>query len=91
MKTHRELYTKLYRKKENYDVILNALVTFLTSLTLFEKWTHYSETGHLIANSYDRVCIDLTQYSLLETFFPLWSKPPQNSSECIMHIKKYFL
>ena len=86
MKTHMESYIKLEGNKANYDAILNALVPCLTSLTPFEKWMSFLEMGHLIEIAYDRVCIDLTQYGLSKTFFPLLSKAPQNPSECIMYI-----
>ena len=46
----------------------------------------FPEMGHLISCAYDRVCVDLTRYGFLETFFPLCTAPPQNPNDCIMCI-----
>lgn len=37
MTRHRESYTELYRNKENYDTLLNALVPCLSGRTPFDK------------------------------------------------------
>lgn len=60
MKTHRESYTNIYTETNQITVILNALVSYLTGPTPFEKWTHFLYMGQLIVNAYDKVCIDLT-------------------------------
>ncbi|XP_058763629.1 uncharacterized protein LOC131637084 [Vicia villosa] len=51
--------------------------------------------GHLIACAYDMVCIDLTRYGFLETFFPFRTTPPTNPNDRIMCVgwlakSKYF-
>lgn len=86
MTTHMNSYIKLYKTKENYDAIFNALVHCVSGSTPFEKLMSFPEMRHLIASSYDRVCIDLTQYSLLETFFPLQSRQTTSKSIQIDHV-----
>ena len=89
MTTHMNSYIKLYGEKENYDVILNVLIPCVSHSTPFKKLMSFPEMGHLIASAYDRVCIDLTQYSLLETFFPLQSR--QTTSKSIQTDHMYWL
>ncbi|XP_058765210.1 uncharacterized protein LOC131638664 [Vicia villosa] len=48
--------------------------------------------GHLIACTYDMMCIDLTRYGFSETFFPLRTTPPTNPNDRIMcHFVQVYL
>ncbi|XP_050918616.1 uncharacterized protein LOC127136054 [Lathyrus oleraceus] len=84
--THKESYTQLYRKKENFDEVYESLVLCLSGPVPEEKWMCFSEMGHLIACPYDRVCIDLIRYGFSETFFSLDTVPPQNPNDRIICI-----
>ncbi|XP_050878838.1 uncharacterized protein LOC127082655 [Lathyrus oleraceus] len=86
LKTHKESYTRLYRKKENFDAIYETFVPCISGPTLKEKWTCFLEMGHLITCVYDITCIDLTRYGFSETLFPLRTTPPQNPNDHIICI-----
>lgn len=79
-----ESHASLYGEKEYFDVIHEALILCVSSSTSTEKWICFREMDHLIVSAYNRVCIDLTIYSFLETFLQLQSNPPQNSYVRIM-------
>ncbi|XP_058746245.1 uncharacterized protein LOC131619123 [Vicia villosa] len=87
---HRELYTRLYGKKEESHKIHNALVPCVSGSVPVGKCVCFPKVGHLIVSAYDRVCIDLTRYGFSETFFQLWSRPSQDPSGhiiCIGYIR----
>ena len=54
---HRESYTSLYGKKENYNAIRNALIPYVSGPTPFEKWMCFLKMRYLIASAYDMMCI----------------------------------
>ncbi|XP_050895711.1 uncharacterized protein LOC127102382 [Lathyrus oleraceus] len=83
LRTHKESYTRFYGKREKFDEVYESLVPCLSGPTLEAKWMRFPDTDHLIACVYDSVCVDLTQYSFSETFFPLRTAPPQNPNDRI--------
>lgn len=88
LRVHKESYTRLYEKKENFNTIYESLVHCISRPKSKDKWIHFPEMGHLIANVYDRVCIDLTRYNFSEIFFSLRTVPPQNPNDRIMCIRR---
>lgn len=66
--THKESYTRLYRKKEKFYKIYESLVPCLSGTEPGAKWMHFLNMGRLITCMYDRVCVNLTQYGFSETF-----------------------
>ncbi|XP_050908119.1 uncharacterized protein LOC127121716 [Lathyrus oleraceus] len=86
LKTHKESYPWLYKKKENSGNVYESLVPCLRGPTPEEKWMHFSDMGHLIACAHDRLCINLTQYYFLETFFLMCTASSQNPNDRIMCI-----
>lgn len=84
--THKESYTRLYGKKEIFDAIYESLVLCLSGPASEAKWTRFPEICHLIAYAYDKVCIGLTRYNFLETFFPLHTASPQNLNDRMLCI-----
>lgn len=68
----------LYGKKEHFDSIHESLIPCVSVPTPEKKWMYFPEMDRLIANAYNRVCINLTRYGLSKTFFPLQSGSSQN-------------
>ncbi|XP_058775308.1 uncharacterized protein LOC131649568 [Vicia villosa] len=62
---HREFYTMLYKKKENFDTFQDDLNPCVCGPALFSKWMCFPEIGYLIASAYDRMCIDLIRYTFM--------------------------
>src|ERR1044072_1598485 len=53
---------RLYATKENFNKVHHALAPSVTVHAPVEKWMCFPEMGHLIANAYNVVCVDLTTY-----------------------------
>ncbi|XP_050918866.1 uncharacterized protein LOC127136332 [Lathyrus oleraceus] len=85
-RTHKKSYTRLYKKKENFDAIYESLIPCFSGPTPEVKWMRFPKIGHLIACAYDIMCIDLTRYSFSKTFFPPHTALPQNPNDLIMCI-----
>ncbi|XP_058755968.1 uncharacterized protein LOC131629189 [Vicia villosa] len=62
LKTHKDSYMRLYEEEIKFEAVNEALVPWLGAYTSVSKWMRFPKMGHLIANAYDRVCIDLTRY-----------------------------
>ncbi|XP_050887186.1 uncharacterized protein LOC127092367 [Lathyrus oleraceus] len=86
LRTHKELYTRLYGKKEHFDEVYKYIVPCLSGPDPNTKWTRFLEMDRIISYAYDRACVDLTPYSFSETFFPMRTAPPQNPNDHIMCI-----
>ena len=66
-----ELYTRLYVTTKKFNKVHHAIAPSVVVRAPVSKWMSFPEMGHLIASAYEMVCIDLTRYGFLETFFPL--------------------
>ncbi|XP_058776744.1 uncharacterized protein LOC131651091 [Vicia villosa] len=49
-----------------------------------DKWMRFPNMGHLIANAYERVRINLTRYSFSKNCFPLRTSPTPNPNDRII-------
>ena len=81
---HRDLYTRVFGSKERVKEIHHALVPVKVGCEPEDKWMWFPEMGHVIANAYDRVCINMTRYGFLETYFPQRTALTPNPSDRII-------
>ncbi|XP_058772002.1 uncharacterized protein LOC131645808 [Vicia villosa] len=86
LKKHKDSYMRLYGEEVKFEAVNEALVPWLGAYAPVSKWMRFLKMGHLIACAYDSVCIDLTRYGFLETFFPLHTAPSTNPNDHIMCI-----
>lgn len=88
--SHSELYTCPYVTKDKFNKIHHVLAPSVTVHAPVEKWMCFPKMGHLIANAYNVVCVDLTRYDFSETFFPLQAPAPIDPSEhlvCVGYLR----
>lgn len=62
LKAHKEGYTRLYKKREQYYVIHYTLIPCVNGPGPENKWMHFLKMAHLIISVHNIVGINVTMY-----------------------------